>query len=121
MLRAQPKILASVLPKLASPPIDASPRPARSRARGGGGARVPRTSEVLFPPLLVAMGSEDPEESEAAVGAAGAVLRAVPDEAHYLLLPEITGGLTDESPATRAAAAKLCGMFARSAVLRRGG
>ena len=115
VLRAQPKILASVLPKLASPPIDASRAGTLGALAEVAGPALPPHLEVLFPPLLVAMGSEDPEESEAAVGAAGAVLRAVPDEAHYLLLPEITGGLTDESPATRAAAAKLCGMFAKEA------
>ena len=115
VLRAQPKILASVLPKLASPPIDASRAGTLGALAEVAGPALPPHLEVLFPPLLVAMGSEEPEESEAAVGAAGAVLRAVPDEAHYLLLPEITGGLTDESPATRAAAAKLCGMFAKEA------
>ena len=115
VLRAQPKILASVLPKLASPPIDASRASTLGALAEVAGPALPPHLEVLFPPLLVAMGSEDPEESEAAVGAAGAVLRAVPDEAHYLLLPEIVGGLTDESPATRAAAAKLCGMFATEA------
>ena len=76
------------------------------------GAALPPHLEVLFPPLLAAMGSENVDESEAATGAAAAVLRAVPDEAHYLLLPEVVNGLEDESPRVRAAAAKLCGVFA---------
>jgi hypothetical protein len=116
VLRAQPKILASVLPKLASPPINA----ARASTLGAlaevaGGALPPHLS-LLFPPLVAAMGSDDAEEAEAAANAAAAVLRAVPDEAHYLLLPEVLNGVTDsETAAVRAAAARLCGVFATEA------
>ena len=112
VLRAQPKILGSVLPKLASPPIDAARAATLGSLAEVAGPALPPHLEVLFPPLLAAMGSENVDESEAATGAAAAVLRAVPDEAHYLLLPEVVNGLEDESPRVRAAAAKLCGVFA---------
>ena len=115
VLRAQPKILASVLPKLAAPPIDATRAATLGSLAEVAGPALPPHLEALFPPLLAAMGSEDPDESEAATGAASAVLRAVPDEAHYLLLPEVLGGLEDESPGVRCAAAKLCGVFAAEA------
>ena len=116
VLRAQPKILASVLPKLASPPINA----ARARTLGSlaevAGAALPPHLPLLFPPLLAAMGSDSNEdEADAAYAAASAVLRAVPIDAHYLLLPEVLGGLSDETASTRAAAAKLCGAFASEA------
>ena len=115
VLKAQPKILASVLPKLAAPPIDATRAATLGSLAEVAGPALPPHLEALFPPLLAAMGSDDPDESEAATGAATAVLRAVPDEAHYLLLPEVIGGLEDESPGVRCAAAKLCGVFAAEA------
>jgi|AntAceMinimDraft_12_1070368.scaffolds.fasta_scaffold05872_1 HEAT repeat protein len=116
VLRAQPKILASVLPKLASPPINAARAGTLGALAEVAGAALPPHLSLLFPPLLVAMGSGDPEESTAAAAAAAAVIRAVPEEAHYLLLPEIVNGVTDSvTAAERAAAAALCAVFAKEA------
>ena len=116
VLKAQPKILASVLPKLASPPINAARASTLGALAEVAGAALPPHLELLFPPLLAAMASEDAEEAEASTSAAAAVIRAVPDEAHYLLLPEILNGVTDgETAPIRAAAAKLCGVFAKEA------
>ena len=112
VLKAQPKILASVLPKLAEPPIDAHRASTLGALAEVAGAALPPHLEALFPPLLAAMASEAAEEAEAARHAASAVLRAVPDDAHYLLLPQVLGGARDERPRVRAAAATLCGAFA---------
>jgi hypothetical protein len=115
VLKAQPKILASVLPKLASPPINAQSASTISALAEVAGAALPPHLEILFPPLLVAMGSSDDEEATAAMDAATSVLRAVPDDAHYLLIPEVLGGLSNPDSHVRAAACKLCGVFATEA------
>ena len=112
VLKAQPKILASVLPQLAAPPIDAHRASTLGALAEVAGAALPPHLEALLPPLLAAMASEAAEEADAARSAAFAVLRAVPDDAHYLLLPQVLGGVRDERPLVRAAAATLCGAFA---------
>ena len=115
VLRAQPKILASVLPKLATPPIDARAAATLGALAEVAGPALPPHLEVLFPPLLLAMGSGSEANRVAAADAASAVLRAVPADAHYLLLPEVLGGLDSDVSATRASAAKLCAVFAAEA------
>ena len=115
VLKAQPKILASVLPALAAPPIDAQRAQTLGALAEVAGAALPPHLEALFPPLLAAMASESAEEADAARSAASAVLRAVPTDAHYLLLPQVLAGVGDAKPGVRAAAATLCGAFATEA------
>ena len=115
VLKAQPKILASVLPALAAPPIDAHRAQTLGALAEVAGAALPPHLEALFPPLLAAMASESAEEADAARSAASAVLRAVPTDAHYLLLPQVLAGVGDAKPGVRAAAATLCGAFATEA------
>ena len=115
VLKAQPKILASVLPKLAAPPIDARRAETLAALAEVAGAALPPHLEALFPPLLAAMASEAEAEAEAAKSAASAVLRAVPSDAHYLLLPQVLGGARDERPRVRAAASALCGAYVSEA------
>ena len=114
VLKAQPKILASVLPKLAAPPIDARRAETLAALAEVAGAALPPHLEALFPPLLAAMASEAEAEAEAAKSAASAVLRAVPSDAHYLLLPQVLGGARDERPRAARRPA-LCGAYVSEA------
>ena len=89
-----------MLPKLAAPPIDARRAETLAALAEVAGAALPPHLEALFPPLLAAMASEAEAEAEAAKSAASAVLRAVPSDAHYLLLPQVLGGARDERRAS---------------------
>jgi len=115
VLRKQPKILASVLPKLASPPMTASALSTLSALSLVAGAALPPHLTIIFPPLLDAMASADEGLVLAATDAATSVLKAVPNDAHYLLIPEVIGGLRDDREQIRASACVLCGVFAAHA------
>ena len=76
MLRKQPKILASVLPKLASPPMTASALSTLSALSLVAGAALPPHLTIIFPPLLDAMASADEGLVLAATDAATSVFES---------------------------------------------
>ena len=115
VLKAQPKILATVLPNLAQPPLSISGARTLGALAEVAGTALPPHLPLLIPPLLEAMADDDEESRSAASSAALAVIKAVPENSSHLLLTEIKRGMTDEYPGCRAAAAKLAGEYAKNA------
>ena len=115
VLKAQPKILATVLPNLAQPPLTAKGAATLGALAEVAGTALPPHLPLLVPPLLEAMAEEDEENRTAATSAAIAVIKAVPENASHMLLPEIKRGMGDEYAGCRAAAAKLAGEYAKNA------
>ena len=96
VLKAQPKILATVLPNLAQPPLTAKGAATLGARKEVAGSALPPHLPLLVPPLLEAMAEEDEESRTAATSAAIAVIKAVPENASHMLLPEIKRGMGDE-------------------------
>jgi len=115
VLKAQPKILATVLPNLAQPPLTAKGAATLGALAEVAGTALPPHLSLLVPPLLEAMAEEDEESRTAATSAAIAVIKAVPENASHVLLSEIKRGMGNEYAGCRAAAAKLAGEYAKNA------
>ena len=86
VLKAQPKILATVLPNLAQPPLSISGARTLGALAEVAGTALPPHLPLLIPPLLEAMADDDEESRSAASSAALAVIKAVPENSSHLLL-----------------------------------
>jgi len=115
VLKAQPKILATVLPNLAKPPLTTSGARTLGALAEVAGSALPPHLPLLMPPLMEAMAQTDEENKVAANSAALAVIASVPESYSHLLLNEIKQGMANGKATSRAAAAKLAGEYAKSA------
>ena len=115
VLKAQPKILATVLPNLAKPPLTISGARTLGALAEVAGTALPPHLPLLMPPLMDAMAHVDEESRVAASSAASAVIASVPETSSHLLLNEIKHGMVHEHAGCRAAAAKLAGEYAKNA------
>lgn len=115
VLKAQPKILATVLPNLAQPPLTTSGARTLGALAEVAGSALPPHLPLLIPPLLEAMAEDDEESVAAASSAALSVISSVPENSSHLLLVEIKQGMMHEYAGCRAAAAKLAGYYAKNA------
>lgn len=115
VLKAQPKILATVLPNLAKPPLTISGARTLGALAEVAGSALPPHLPLLMPPLMDAMADADEESRVAASSAASAVIVSVPETSSHLLLNEIKQGMAHERAGCRAAAAKLAGEYAKNA------
>lgn len=115
VLKAQPNILANVLPSLARPPLTKSGAHTLGALAEVAGTALPPHLSLLVPPLLEAMADEDEESRSAAHAASLAVIKSVPANSSHVLLSEIKRGMADEYSGCRAAAATLAGEYAKNA------
>lgn len=115
VLKAQPNILANVLPSLARPPLTTSAAHTLGALAEVAGTALPPHLPLLVPPLLEAMAEDDEESRAAANAAALSVIKSVPENSSHLLLAEIKRSMTHDYAGCRAAAAKLSGEYAKNA------
>ena len=118
VLKAQPRLLASVLPRLAAPPLTAFTAATLGELAEVAGAALPPHLPVLIPPLLVAACSANPELAAAGREGAEAILVAVEEGAEAEVLAELLRGMEDPSAGCRAAAAALAGFYFRANATR---
>jgi len=111
VLKAQPRLLASVLPRLVAPPLSVFHAHAVAALAEVAGPALPGHLPVMMPPLLEACAGDDEAVREAAMAAAQTVVLAVDEEDAYQAVGELLSGLEDRTPGCRAAAARLIGFY----------
>ena len=111
VLKAQPRLLASVLPRLASPPLTVSHAHAMAALAEVAGPALPSHLPAILPPLLDACADGDAAVMDAATEAAQAVVLAVEEEDIYQVIGELMSGLEDRKAGCRAASARLVAFY----------
>jgi len=114
VLRAQPRLLSAVVPRLAAPPLSAANAAALGAVCQAAGASLPALLPLLFPPLLEACEGEGEGGGEVGQASRHTLLTislCVDEPAQHLLLAELLRGMEDRGAGARAAAAALAGAF----------
>jgi len=114
VLKAQPRLLSSVLPRLASGALTVTSARVLGACAEVAGAALPAHLPIIFPPLLDACCSEDTEVAGAAGAAVNSVLLAVDSENTYQVISELLAGIDSGSVSRRVAACRLTGQFVQS-------
>jgi len=130
VLKAQPRLLSSVLPRLSSSPISASCARAIGAIADVAGDALLSYLPTVFPPLLEACTStvlpvaallsrfpqllacaQDDEVLAAARAAAQAVMLTADEENAYMVVAELLRGMEDKDDNCRAISARLAGLY----------
>lgn len=112
VLKAQPRLTAAVLPRLAEAPLSAFAAHALAAVAQGAGHLLPLHLHTVLPPLLDGAAGGPGPTADACHAAAVAVCGCVEADSVQYLLPELTGALADPRPSLRAAAARLAAAVA---------
>ena len=117
VLKAQPRLLASVLPRLAALPLTVAHAQAMAALAEVAGPALPSHLPAILPPLLDACAGGDAAVADAAASAAQVVVLAVEEDDVYQVIGELLSGLEDKMAGCRAAAARLVGFYMSSSQL----
>ncbi|KAK3256440.1 eIF-2-alpha kinase activator GCN1 [Cymbomonas tetramitiformis] len=117
VLSKQPRILPTVLPKLAAAPMTSFRARALAALADVVKGALHAHLGVLLAALLPAMSVEDEEEMLAARSAAEAISLAVEEPGVHLLLGELQRGVADTDASVRAGAVALAGLFCKGTKL----
>lgn len=115
VLKAQPRLLGQVLPRLTAPPIKASSARMLAAVAEAAGASLPPHLPQLLPALISGAASKDEETRGASADAAMAVVLALDEEDAHLAIAELLAAVASNTAEVRGAGARLVTALAKQA------